>query len=448
MLVYGFPVLLAFWYWYTVATPWYCSSFACCVASSACPEVKARGYVDPRYQDVVDLLEESLTLGWDLGAFLYVEVDGKPVIDVVGGFADPRRQTLLKSNMANLIMSNGKSMENIGIALLVERGLVDLEAPIAKYWPEFAQQGKAAVTMQDILSHRAGSCSFQVQPVVEILRDDTKRDEFLASQPFLYPRGTVAYRGWTSSFYSDALVRRVDPKGRNLQQLVQEEVFAPLGETLACPPNLDNLQVNQVYGISIPSLLLGILPQAFLPRSFFKFMDVRMIVTDEQIEILETVLKNKDPNYPGTKPTIPVAPQKADDFNNRDGFLSFPMMSANCMANAKGATRALASFFESDKLVSKETRDKFLRPLPEARDTLLMTKYNHTSSGWAINLFQRRETEGCVGWFGMGGSSIQYCTVGSHTVSFGYVPNVFSPKVFVDRATMLISAVAKATEVV
>eukprot|EP01083_Nonionella_stella_P164663 545692_1 len=98
----------------------------------------------------------------------------------------------------------------MGMALLADRGLLDIDKPIAMYWPEFGQKGKGDVTVKDVLSHRSGSMSvYENTPDVGVLQDPESRDNFLASQRFLYPRGTVGYRAWASAFYMDAVCRRV-----------------------------------------------------------------------------------------------------------------------------------------------------------------------------------------------------------------------------------------------
>ena len=99
----------------------------------------------------------------------------------------------------NMVFSSGKIPETIGVALLVDKGFMELDAPIAKYWPEFAQKGKGDITMGDILSHRSGvTDSFEETPDSATLQDAHKRDEFLASQKLRFPRGTVGYRGASS----------------------------------------------------------------------------------------------------------------------------------------------------------------------------------------------------------------------------------------------------------
>lgn len=185
-------------WWYVVALPWYCSGLLCCFRSASCIEPSLTGYPNPKYESVVHDFQQSLTQGWDLGASLFVLIDGETAIDIAGGCKDKQKTEVYDSSTVNGIFSSGKVIERIGMAILGDKGLVELDAPIANYWPEFSQKGKGEVTRgpsKDLLSHRSGSSTvFEVEPSVEVLKAPEKRDEFLASQKFAYPRGTVSYR--------------------------------------------------------------------------------------------------------------------------------------------------------------------------------------------------------------------------------------------------------------
>lgn len=102
----------------------------------------------------------------------------------------------------NVVFSSGKIPETIAIALLVDKGLMQLDDPTVKFWPEFGQQGKEQITMGDILGHTSGCMdTFEETPDYAVLQDDLKRDKFLASQKLSFPRGTVGYRGPSSALY-------------------------------------------------------------------------------------------------------------------------------------------------------------------------------------------------------------------------------------------------------
>lgn len=259
------PIVASALYWYLVVTPTFCDGL-CCVAQRFCPIVRARGSIDDRFRPVQTALEESLTKGWDLGASVYVSVDGESVVDVVGGFKDRSKTQPYDKDTMSLIFSSGKVLEGIAIAIAMEKGYLDYTDKIAQHWSEFGQAGKQDVTIADLLQHRSGLglTGFQITPNVTTLADESKRDILLASQTFPFKRGHVVYRGWGSALYTDAIIRRVDPSKRSLAAFVQEELMTD--GTLVCPPiQFDNdKRLAKVYDVSLPTMLLGVLPQALL----------------------------------------------------------------------------------------------------------------------------------------------------------------------------------------
>jgi CubicO group peptidase (beta-lactamase class C family) len=403
------------------------------------------GTFQPQYKPVVDTLQRSLAQGWDLGASLFVAVDGETVVDVAGGYKDAQKTEPYDESTVNVIFSSGKVIEAIAMAILVDNELVDLNAPVTKYWKEFANKG--GVTIQDMLSHRSGSATlFEETPSVEILKDPKTRDEFLASQKFQLPRGTVAYRALGSALYSDAISRRVDPKGRSMSRLVQEEVFDDLGETFFCPPLLEERSVHfsQVHDIPLATVLLGFLPQLFMPRLYAKILnkDHPLLMNPLERPLFRSAILDKDSLF--KKPTIPDTGSAAA-YNNHSGFLAYEMMSGNCISNARAIGKAFDIFMKG-RIVREETLNAFLAPFPSALDNFLLLNVTYTTGGFAVStgaassLFEGLlpESSTCYGWGGAGGSLIQHCIVNGHTITVSYVMNSLSPKLISDRGSKLV----------
>eukprot|EP01083_Nonionella_stella_P089281 249075_1 len=149
------PGVLALAFTYAIQPPWFCTGL-CCLSKAACANVSVSGTIDPKYKPVTDALEKSLREGWDIGASVFLRVDEKTVLDVAGGFKDKKKEILYDKDTVNVIFSSGKIIETMGMALLADRGLLDIDKPIAMYWPEFGQKGKGDVTVKDVLSHRSG----------------------------------------------------------------------------------------------------------------------------------------------------------------------------------------------------------------------------------------------------------------------------------------------------
>src|SRR5437016_5811472 len=120
------------------------------------PSVEVHGACDARFARVRDAFADNFTKHGEVGASLAVMVDGRMVVDIWGGSADVAgTRPWERDTIANLF-STTKGMTAICAHRLAEQGLLDIDAPVATYWPEFAQAGKEALPVRYLLSHRAG----------------------------------------------------------------------------------------------------------------------------------------------------------------------------------------------------------------------------------------------------------------------------------------------------
>lgn len=191
--------------------------------------LSVRGYVDERFRGVVDAFVENYRLDDELGSAVSVVVDGRTVVDVWGGWQDLERSTPWERDTLVCMMSTAKGISAIGFHLLVDRGLIDIDAPVARYWPEFAQNGKSDLPVRYILDHRAGL------PVLtpDLLWPGAMFDReamvaALAAQAPLWEPGTVAaYHVHTQGYLLSEITRRVT--GLLLGEYVARELAGPLG---------------------------------------------------------------------------------------------------------------------------------------------------------------------------------------------------------------------------
>ena len=129
-----------------------------------------------------------------------------------------------------LLWSATKGLAAMTLALAHSRGWLDYEAPVCRYWPEFAQQGKDAVTVRQLLGHQAGLFAFDEPVDRSVLADAGRLAAVLARQKPAWEPGTrQAYHALTLGFYEGELLRRVDPQHRTLGQFFQDEIASPLG---------------------------------------------------------------------------------------------------------------------------------------------------------------------------------------------------------------------------
>jgi CubicO group peptidase (beta-lactamase class C family) len=186
------------------------------------------GAVEPGFEAVRDAFEENFTSRGDLGSATAVYVDGRPVVDLWGGTADHVNGRPWTSDTLSLVWSATKGPAAMAVHLLAQRGLIDLDAPVARYWPEFAQNGKADIPVHMILSHRAGLPVIDRKVGRQDLLDGKAVVEALAAQAPVWKPGTRhGYHAITIGYLTGELVRRVT--GRTLGRYFADEIAVPLG---------------------------------------------------------------------------------------------------------------------------------------------------------------------------------------------------------------------------
>ena len=190
--------------------------------------VEVSGHCDERFEVVRDTLASSLERGDDVGASVAVLVDGEPVVDLWGGFADEARtRPWVKDTITN-VWSTTKTMTFVCMLTLADRGELDFDAPVARYWPEFAAAGKDAVEVRHLLGHTAGLSGWTEPLAVEDLADWDRCTSMLAAQEPWWPPGTASgYHAVTQGYLVGEVVRRIT--GTSIGTWFAEEVAKPLG---------------------------------------------------------------------------------------------------------------------------------------------------------------------------------------------------------------------------
>jgi CubicO group peptidase (beta-lactamase class C family) len=191
-------------------------------------EIAVHGYVADGFEAVREAFEENLVSGGDVGASCCVTVEGETVVDLWGGFADEARTRLWERDTIANVFSTTKTMTALVALLLADRGLLDLDAPVARYWPEFAANGKAGVKVSHLLSHSSGVSGSRVPLTTEDLYDWEKVTALLAAQAPLWEAGTASgYHVTTFGYLVGEVVRRIT--GKTLGTVFREEIAGPLG---------------------------------------------------------------------------------------------------------------------------------------------------------------------------------------------------------------------------
>lgn len=186
------------------------------------------GYCDERFAAVRTAFAENFRERGELGAAVAVSVGGQVVVDLWGGWADADRTRPWERDTLVNVWSTTKGPTALCAHILADRGLLDLDAPVAKYWPEFAAAGKEEVLVRHLLSHRAGLSGLREPHSVEQLYDwDFTTGRLAATEPWWEPGTASGYHAFTYGFLVGEVVRRVS--GQLPSAFLAREVTGPLG---------------------------------------------------------------------------------------------------------------------------------------------------------------------------------------------------------------------------
>ena len=189
---------------------------------------EVNGFCDPHFQRVADEFVRNFEERDEVGAAVCVTLEGEPVVDLWGGSADPATDKPWVEDTITLVWSATKGATALCAHMLASRGLLDLDAPVTRYWPEFGQAGKEGITVNMLLNHQAGLPALR-QPVPpgafwdwELMVSMLEKEK-----PWWKPGSMHGYHGLTFGWLVGEVVRRVS--GKSLGTFFREEVAEPLG---------------------------------------------------------------------------------------------------------------------------------------------------------------------------------------------------------------------------
>ncbi|MFM8861148.1 MAG: serine hydrolase domain-containing protein, partial [Acidimicrobiia bacterium] len=190
--------------------------------------IEVAGTIDERFAAVGALFERNLESGADVGASVCVLHRGEPVVDLWGGWVDEDHTRPWEADTIVNVWSTTKTMTFLVALMLADRGELDLHAPVARYWPEFAAEGKGDITVANILAHTAGLPGWSDPVRPEQLPDWDECCRRLAAQaPWWEDRTRSGYHALTQGYLIGEIVRRVT--GTTIGSFFAAEVAAPLG---------------------------------------------------------------------------------------------------------------------------------------------------------------------------------------------------------------------------
>ena len=190
--------------------------------------VPVTGKIEEQFQGLLDALIENYRQDKELGSAVSVVVDGREVVDLWSGWTHTSRTSTWHENTLVCMMSVAKGISAMAFNMLLDRGIVELDAPVASYWPEFAANGKQDLPVRYILDHRAGLPALADPLWPGAMYDRERMVEALAQQAPLWEPGTVAaYHVHTQGYLLGEIMRRTT--GKLIGEWVRDEIAGPLG---------------------------------------------------------------------------------------------------------------------------------------------------------------------------------------------------------------------------
>jgi CubicO group peptidase (beta-lactamase class C family) len=226
------------------------------------------GTCDPRFEGVRAALASNLEQGKDVGACAAVTVDGQLVADVWGGHQDVEKTVPWERDTIINVWSTTKTMAALSMLVLVDRGEIDVDEPVATYWPEFKAEGKENVAVKHLMSHTAGLSGWQEPMAPEDLYDWEKATSLLAAQaPWWEPGTASGYHAITQGYLEGEVVRRVT--GQTIGTFFREQLADPIGADMhiGTPAECDDRVAKVIPPPPLDALAAGADPDSIAIRT-------------------------------------------------------------------------------------------------------------------------------------------------------------------------------------
>ena len=189
--------------------------------------IEIHGTCDARFQRLQDVFAKNFEDGHEVGASVAVSQEGEMVVDLWAGYADAAKSRPWQEDTIVLVFSTTKVMTTLCALMLIDRGELDIDSPVARYWPEFAQNGKDKVLVRHLFNHSAGIPGWEPPIPFTTLYDWDRTIESLAQQALWWEPGTQSgYHASTYGFLVGELIRRVS--GKTPGVFLKEEVTSKI----------------------------------------------------------------------------------------------------------------------------------------------------------------------------------------------------------------------------
>ncbi|KAL0935643.1 Beta-lactamase domain-containing protein 2-like protein 1 [Colletotrichum truncatum] len=224
---------------------------------------QTQGTCDPRFEEVRTQLQQFIESGEEVGAAITVNLDGKDVVDIWGGYADKENNKPWDKDTIVNVFSTTKDVLALAVLILVDRKVFSVTDKVSKYWPEFAANGKENIEIRHILSHTSGVSGWDADRPLsfeEISNFDEANAKLAAQALWWTPGSASGYHTWTFGHLLNEIVRRAT--GTSLKDFVLEEIVKPLGADFQFGVAESDLpRTTDIISVRLPPLTPGMGPQ-------------------------------------------------------------------------------------------------------------------------------------------------------------------------------------------
>ena len=188
--------------------------------------MKTKGYTHKDYIQIAESFSKNFELHGEIGASLCIYHKNEKVIDIWGGHKDLKKNKIWDEDTVVPIFSTTKAIAASCLAICHSRGLFDYKSNVCDYWPEFGVNNKEAITVEQLLQHRAGLSAIDKKLDSNIIKNRRLLDTIIAEQRPLWHQGDYqGYHVWNIGWYMSSLLKRIDPEGRFLKEFIEQEVL-------------------------------------------------------------------------------------------------------------------------------------------------------------------------------------------------------------------------------
>ena len=382
------------------------------------------GEVEAGFEPVREAFEANFSQHGDIGAAVCVYQYGRPVVDLWGGTADPETGRPWTRDTLQLVYSATKGATATAAHMLAQCGELDLDAPVAKYWPEFAANGKADIPVRWLLSHQAGLIALdQPVPLDEALAWHPMVAALAAQRPLWTPGTAHGYHGRTWGWLVGEVIRRVS--GRTPGRFFADEIAAPLRLDFFIGLPADERDRVSRMAYQRPDVDLTTVPAESVPEG-----------------LRELVAAWRDPNSFSNRAYAVTDPAEIDF--DAPAVQAAELPASNGISTARGLARMYAALIgevDGVRLVRPETLAAATKEQAGGKDQVMLIP-SRFSSGYMLPTEANPMTSpSAFGHTGRGGS-LGFADL-EHGIAFGYVMNNIIGGADDVRAASLVDAVRR-----